>query len=554
MRVTFLALGTCLACRAGAGEAGDTATTSASSSSGNTADASTGDTTGAPLLCPAPIDPGPGPLRRLTATQYHNALRDLFPGVAIPPQTLAEAPAVHGLENNAEVQAPSALLIEQYQRAALAVTAAAMEAPSFLPCPADGGDDPTACGHAFLRDFGRRAFRRPLRADEEDAYLGFFDQQRAEFGFGVALPLTLQALLQAPPFLYFLEFGADPGEGDVVPLTGHELAARLSFFLWDTIPDETLLGAAEAGVLDTPAGLAGEAARMLADPRARSSFVNFTRQWFDLDRVASITPDPVTYPASTPELRLALREELDRFVAAQFEGPGSLAALLTSPATFVTPELAALYGLDVAGDAWTPATLDPAERAGLLTRAGLLAATAHAIHPSPVQRGVLVLSRLLCVPPSPPPPGVSTAPPEDDPDQPRTNRERYAQHSARSECTGCHAAIDGVGFGFEHYDALGAYRDQDGGLPVDARGELRGTDIDGPFDGAVDLSQRLAGSVQVHDCAVTQTFRYAFGRSVVADDTCTLDELRADFLGHGGDLRALLLAIVRSDAFRTRRR
>ncbi len=554
MRVTqTLALGTCLAlaCRS-AGEATD-ATTGASSSSGST-DASTGDTTGEPALCPAPKDPGPGPLRRLTATQYHNALRDLFPGVTIPPPTIAESPAVHGLENNAEVQAPSALLIEQYQRAALAVTAAAMEAPTFLPCPEGGGDDPTACAHTFLREFGRRAFRRPLRADEEDTYLGFFDQQLAEFGFRVALPLTLQALLQAPPFLYFLEFGDDAGEGEVVALTGHELAARLSFFLWDTIPDDPLLDAAGAGALDTPEGLAAEAARMLADPRARSSFVNFSRQWFDFDRVSTISPDPATYPAYTPELRLALREELDRFVAAQFEGPGTLAALLTAPTTHVTPELGALYGLDVVGDVWTPVTLDPAERAGLLTRAGILAATSHAIHPSPVQRGVLVVARLLCVPPSPPPPGVSTAPPEDDPDQPRTNRERYAQHSARSECAGCHAAIDGVGFGFEHYDALGAYRDQDGGLPVDARGELRGTDIDGPFDGAIDLSHKLAGSAQVHHCTVTQTFRYAFGRDVLADDACTLDELRADFLDHGGDLRALLLSIVRSDAFRTRRR
>lgn len=515
-------------------------------------------TEGEPGECAGPHDPGPVPLRRLTHTQYINTVRDLFPGVAIPAQTIAVDPKVNGFENNADVQAPSALLIEQYQRAAMAVTEATWAAPeSFLPCAADGGGEPQKCGHDFLLDFGARAFRRPLTGDEEAAFLGFFDQQLAETNFTVASQLAVQALLQSPPFLYFVEFGGEPvGGGDVVALTGHELASRLSYFLWDSMPDAALFAAAAAGDLDTVEGLATEAMRMLADDRARPALVNFHRQWFDFDGVDLINPDPATYPSYSPELRTAMRAELDRFVESTlFEGPGTFAALLTATSTEVDATLAALYGVDAPPPGeWDAALLDPAERSGILTRAGFLARTAHAVHPSPVKRGVFVLSRLLCVPPAPPPGNVNTDPPDaDEPGQPKTNRERYAKHTAQEDCASCHLSIDGVGFGFEHYDALGRFRELDGGEPVDASGELIGTDVDGPFDGAIELSNRLAASDQAHDCVVSQVFRYALGRSTGAADLCSLDDLRTQFAATSGDIRALLLAVVTSDAFRTRK-
>jgi hypothetical protein len=554
-----------LACSGGGGgedtagptPTGTTGTTTSDAGSGGPEP--TGDpepTGGEPGECAGPLDPGAGPLRRLTPRQYNNAVRDLFPGVPIPTVTLAADPAVNGFENNAEVQTPSALLIEQYQKAALAVTEAAMAEPTFLPCAVDGGGDPVDCGHTFLRDFGTRAFRRPLTADEDAAFLGFFDQQLAETNFNVAIQLGMQAFLQAPPFLYFLEFGGAPVEGDIVALTGHELAARLSFFLWDTIPDAELLAAADNNELDTVDGVAAQAKRMLADPRARGSLVNFHRQWFDFDLVDTINPDPATYPDYTPDLRAAMRSELDRFVEATlFEGPGTFSALLTSTDAEVDAALAGVYDVPApAPGVWAPAVLDAARRSGILTRAGFLARTAHAVHPSPVKRGVFVLSRLLCVPPAPPPANVNTNPPDDtDPDQPKTNRERYAKHTAQDDCASCHKTIDGVGFGFEHYDALGKWRDLDNGFPVDASGELVGTDVDGPFDGAVELSQRLAESTQAHDCVVTQVYRYALGRGTTPDDLCALGDLREGFLAQSGDIHSLLLAVVTSDSFRHRR-
>lgn len=562
-----------LLCACPAGGAADTDNTSTATTGGPagdsddtptgdppTGDPSEGSDTGEPAECSeAVLDPGAAPLRRMTHTQYNNTVRDLFPGADIPPQTILVDPKVNGFENNSEVQAPSALLVEQYQKAALAVTAAAMAKPDgFLPCPADGGPDPATCGHDLLRDLGARAFRRPLAADEESAYLTFFDQQMAEHNFNVGLQLAMQAILQAPAFIYFPEFGGDPlvDQPELVALTGHELAARLSYFLWDTTPDEALLAAATAGDLDEIAGIEAEVLRMLDDPRARTSLVNFHRQWFDLDKIAEVNPDLATYPEFTPALRTSMRSELDRFVESTiFDGAGTFAALLTSPATTVDSQLAALYKVAAPPpDTWTDLDLPASERSGILTRAGFLARTAHAVHPSPVRRGVFVLSRLLCVPPAPPPPNVNTSPPdESDPDQPKTNRERYAKHTAQDTCGGCHQSIDGVGFGFENYDALGKWRTLDNTYPVDASGELIGTDVDGPFVGALELSQKLATSTQAHNCVVSQVYRYALGRNTGLDDLCSLADLRGQFAAASGDIRALLLAVVTSDAFRFRR-
>ena len=218
--------------------------------------------------------------------------------------------------------------------------------------------------------------------------------------------------------------------------------------------------------------------------------------------------------------------------------------------TYAVPKISAA----LTANTWTDLDLPTSERSGILTRAGFLARTAHAVHPSPVRRGVFVLSRLLCVPPAPPPPNVNTSPPdESDPDQPKTNRERYAKHTAQDTCGGCHQSIDGVGFGFENYDALGKWRTLDNTYPVDASGELIGTDVDGPFVGALELSQKLATSTQAHNCVVSQVYRYALGRSTGLDDLCSLADLRGQFAAASGDIRALLLAVVTSDAFRFRR-
>lgn len=500
-------------------------------------------------------DPGPAPLRRLTARQYANTVRDLFPGVAIPEPTILTDPGVAGFENNASAQTPSALLIEQYQRAAVDVTAAAFEqAELWLPCTSDGGADPQACGHALILDLGARAFRRPLAAETAQVYLDFFATQLEEHDFAVAIQLTIQALLQAPQFIYFIESTTSEAEGPQ-PLDDHSLATRLSYFLWDTMPDAELLAAAAAGQLTSDeATLRAQVERMLADPRARLATINFYRQWFDFDAIDDIAPDPATYPEYTPALRESMKQELERLAAwTVFDLEGRLRDLLLADRSFVDPQLAAIYGVPAPTTDWQLVDLDPDRRAGILTSAGFLASRAHPVHPSPVKRGVFVLEHLLCQPPPPPPPNIDTTVPAATPADPKTNRERYQAHTVDALCQGCHVGIDGLGFGFEHYDSLGRWREHDNGFEVDASGQLFGSDVDGAFDGAVELAAMLASSEVAHACAVTNYLRWALARSPALDDPCFKAELDQAFLASEGSLRALVVEIVLSDGFRRRR-
>ena len=551
-------------CQGGGGDGdteGGSATTGVGMTEGTGVDtaAETEGETGVPEGCEgqAYFDPGETPLRRLTHTQYNNTVNDLFPGVTIPTQAILVDPKSGGFENFGELQTPSSLLIGQYQQAAVGVTAAAMaEADAFLPCATDGGADPEGCGHAFLTDFATRAFRRPLSPEESAAYLGFFDQQLAGEGFGVALQLTMQAILQSPPFIYFLEYDGTPAPGseELELIDGYAMASRLSYFLWDSMPDPALLVAAESGDLATAEGVEAAARRLLAEAPARGAVVNFHRQWLDLDKIDTITLDPATYPGFDEGLRDDMREEIRRLVERViFDGEGTLAELLTTSETVGSAGIAALYGAPAPVEPWGTIALDPAQRAGLLTTPGWLASRAHAVHPSPVQRGVFVLERLLCQPPPVPPADVDITPPEEGGDSPVTNRERYDEHASNPKCQGCHQTIDGIGFGFEHYDSEGRWRDQDGGQPVDASGILLGSDVDGPFADAIDLAGRLGESETVQRCVVTQWYRYALGRATNLDDACARDALDLAFEAAEGDIQELLVNIAVSDGFRYRR-
>jgi hypothetical protein len=326
----------------------------------------------------------------------------------------------------------------------------------------------------------------------------------------------------------------------------------MSYFLWNTMPDNELFDAAAEGRLATRDGIAVEAERMLADPRAIDAVDNQARLWLELDAIDSVSLDPATYPAFDVSLREAIHEETRLFARDAIRG-GTLGTLLTDRSAELGPEMAAVYGVVAAGPG-ERVLLPAEERAGVLTRAAFLASRAHAIHPSPVKRGVFVLDRLLCSPPAPPPPGVDTQIPDDEPGAPVTNRERYEVHAERGNCVGCHKAIDGIGFGFEHYDSLGAWRDEDAGQPVDATGMFAVGDLaDVPFDGAIEASELLAGSRTVSDCVAESWIRYALGRSLVPEDEATVALLADAFDASGTRFEDLLLAIVESEAFRTRR-
>jgi hypothetical protein len=314
------------------------------------------------------------------------------------------------------------------------------------------------------------------------------------------------------------------------------------------MPDEALFAAAAAGRLDDAPGVEAEARRMVADDRARTGILEIHRQWLGLDGIDDVELDVGTYPMFNLNLRRQMRQEADDLVLSTIlDGDHRLSSLLTTRTTRAGRLLGPIYGVDL--DPGVPIDLPEGQRAGILTSAGMLAMTSHAVHPSPVLRGKLVLERLLCHDLGSPPANANITPPTGA--EAATNRERYAEHENNSACSGCHRGMDAVGFGFEHYDAIGRWREEDGGEPVDATGTLSGTDVDGGFDGAIDLADRLAASTSVRDCVADRWAHQALARPPAAADACALDPVRAAFRDDD-DLIELAVAIARSDAFRFR--
>jgi hypothetical protein len=500
------------------------------------------------------VDVGVTPLRRLSRIEYDNTIRDLLKDTSRPAQAFAPDEELLGFSAGLEV---SPVLVEQYRTAAenLAKTAVS-DVPGLLGCtPEATGSDP--CANGFIDRFGQRAYRRPLDADEKTGLTSLYESSRDLYGANVAVELVLQAILQSPQFLYRVEFGESVGSGTegVVQLGAYEIATRLSYFLWQSTPDETLLDAAAAGELDTPEGIEARAREMVLDDRSRDTVKSFHAQWLELDELQGIGKDESVYPEFDDALRVSMEEETLRFVEnVVFDGDGTVQTFFTGAFSFVDGPLAAIYGLEPPGDGqFVRVDLDPAKRAGILTQPSILSIFSKSNQSSPVHRGKFVRERLLCHPLRPPPAGFVIVPPEVDPTLP--TRERFSEHADNPTCAQCHDLTDPIGFGFEHFDAIGRYRDKDGDFDVDAKGEVLQTrDADGTFDGAIELGQRLASSEQVRECVAANWFVYAFGRSMTNDyDVCSRARIYDDFKKSSYNVRELLVSLVKSDAFRFRR-
>ncbi len=537
---------------AGVGDDGGTGVSGPTGGDGTDAGDSTGD--GPAAGCEAP-SVGVTDLRRLTASQYENSVRDLLGYTGDAAIGFSPDERVGPFHSN--FAAPiSEVQVEQYMDAAEEIAAWSIEdTAALLPCdPTVMGED--ECATAFIAEFAPRAYRRPLDAAELARLQEVYAGGKAQADFANGIRLVVQAALQSPWFLYHMEFGASgTNDGELVALTGHELASRLSYFVWNSMPDETLFAAAGAGELDTVEGLTAQVDRMLADPRARETISAFHLQWLGVDEIDGLEKNLDAFPGFSPALAAAMKAETAAFAShVVLDGDGLFDTLLTADFTLTEdPELLAMYGVTlppghVAGE---PVPLPPDRRMGLLTQASVLARHAHANQTSPVHRGRLVRENLLCQPLPPPPPEVDNVPPSPDPDA--TTRERFEQHRADPSCSGCHQLIDPIGFTFEHYDGMGAWRDLEAGKAVDASGELISTDVDGPIDGVIDLANKLAESDDVERCVTRQWFRFATGRNETAEDACANEALDTTFVESGGDVRVLIRDLVASDSFRFRR-
>ncbi len=536
------------ACTGSIGGDGSGAPAPGESGSGGTTASS-----GGAAATPTDTPPGLAPVRRLTNIEYNNTVADLLGDTSAPANEFAADVAQDGFTNNALGQNVSPALTEQYMAAAEALSRAATQnLTGLLGCdPAALGEEP--CVTQFIGNFGKRAWRRPLSTDEQARLLGIFTTARVELALDVSVQLVLQVFLQAPQFLYLLEIPdatLAPTPGSVLPLDDWQMASRLSYFLLGSMPDPELFAAAEQGALSTPEQVAEQARRLLALPRARDRIGLFFTEWLQLRNIERMEKDPTLFPQYSLELGPLLEQQVQLFATYVILDQGGTAMdLLTAPYTFISPELAPLYGVAApAGTGFSKVDLDPSQRAGLLTHVGLLASLAKANQTDPIHRGKFVRERLLCDTVPPPPVNAVITPPVVTPDA--TTRERFNQHRADPACAGCHMLMDEIGLGFEHYDALGQWRDTENGLPVDATGNIVGTDVEGTFDGAVDLAQKLAQSQQVRDCLAQTWFRFAHGRSATAADAGHLTLLSQKFSEGAFKMSELLVAVTQTRAFR----
>jgi Protein of unknown function (DUF1592)/Protein of unknown function (DUF1588)/Protein of unknown function (DUF1595)/Protein of unknown function (DUF1587)/Protein of unknown function (DUF1585) len=499
-------------------------------------------------MCNSSITPGPSPMRRLTRWEYNNTVADLLGDASQPALAFVPEAVQLGFDNNADGATLSAVLISQQDDAAGRLAGAAVAKLSTLLGCDSAAKGEEVCATEFIARFGRRALRHTLDATERARYLAFYKQERATGTYAETIEQIVHAMLLSPYFLYRPEFGSITLDTKAArPLSAHELASRLSYLFWGSMPDDVLLDAADADKLSTPKELQIHAERLLSHARGQNSIKNFYGQWASLSQLASTTRDKIY----TPQIAALQQQETEAFVDDIVRaGDGRWATMLTAPLSFQIDTLAAFYGSPGGTKELTRVALDPKRHSGLLTQGSLMTLLAHPGQTSPVLRGKFLLDRVLCLPPPPPPDDVDTTVPAPDPNV--SARKQLEQKTQTvSPCMGCHAMINPPGFAFDHFDAMGRWRDtEDNKIAIDASGELLGTDVDGPFTDHVGLAKLLAESKTSRECVVTEWFRYAYGRDHDAVDNCTVDELRASFETSKGDIRQLLLSLAQTEAFR----
>jgi hypothetical protein len=494
--------------------------------------------------------------RRLTRDQYVNTVRDLLgdPGAAVGGQLPKD-------DVNDDVFADPRALIVSPDWASNAMDAAEAAAKgamaklgSLVPCDPANGDQ--ACVDKFINNFGKRAFRRPLESDEVTALNKVYGVGAQNGGFSHGIEVVIRALLQSPSFLYRLELGQKAGSaGSTIRLNQYEVASRLSYLMWNTMPDQTLMEAADTGKLGSGDEIVAHARRMLNDPRAHQTLGDFHGRWLGIEGLAGMAKDPTKYPQYTDKMMASMKTEFDMYIdEVLFKGGGHLESLFDSKFTFVDAALAPLYGVTAPATGFGRVDLNPAQRSGILTNVGVIAAHTFADESEAIHRGKFVRESLLCVVPPDPPADLMVEPPMPKPGV--SIRERLNEHSANPSCKACHVMMDPIGFGFEAYDSVGRFRTTDpSGKPVDDSGVLdMVSDFKTPvaFKGPIELGQKLAGSQQVRTCLVNTVLKFAQGPDASAD-ACVREKLSTAFEASQHDIRELFIAIAKTDGFRFRR-
>jgi mono/diheme cytochrome c family protein len=423
----------------------------------------------------------------------------------------------------------------------------------FVCRPSAAGDE-EACARKILSNLAHRAYRRPVTDRDTTQLLALYKTGAQSGGFEAGVRLALQKILVSPDFLFRAEHdpaGAKPGS--VYKVSDIELASRLSFFLWSSIPDEPLLAVAESGRLSDPAVLQAQVKRMLADPRSQALVKNFSGQWLFLRNVARITPDTTTYPYFDENLRYALARETELLIESQVRDDRSVVDLLSTDYTFLNQRLAEHYGMKgIYGTEFRRVKLEDPNRHGLLGQGSILAVTSYPNRTAPTIRGKWVLEQLLGMPPPPPPPNVPSLK-DDGTVQKLTMRQRMEQHRANPTCAVCHRMMDPLGFALENFDGLGGWRDSagPGSGPIDSSGALPdGTKFQGPAGLRDVLLKKRDLFVETF---TERLLTYALGRGLEEYDSAALRKIARDAAADNQKWSAIILGIVKSTPFQMRR-
>jgi hypothetical protein len=504
---------------------------------------------------PPAFAPAAGMLRRLTRTQFRNAVRDVF-GVEVDTSEL-DADSWDG--NSAVIGAAkvvtSELGVEQYQTAIEgavdAVFTDATARAAFIGCtPVATATD--ACVRGFLQRLGTRAWRRALDTTELDRLAALAQSASTALGSAVeGVRWATVALFTSPNFLYRPELGAPSADGSL-RFTGYEMASRLAFLVWNSLPDQALLDQAASGALGTEDGIRSAVERLLDAPAGREAASAFAEEFLRLDRIATQAKDPKLYADySTALQRGMVRDIRDTWAVITFDDGASVLDLFSTPKVVVNQELAALYGLDTAGLTSTTFQVRslPADgpRLGLLSKAGFLSEFANQKEGSPTLRGRYMQEQLLCNEIPPPPPDVNTMLPEPPANTPMTKRDRLALHREAVTCAGCHNAMDPLGLPLESFDAIGRYRTTDNGLPIDPSGNFDEVAV----ADARELGAAVGTDPAVANCILRRYYAYATGHVERDVDGIVLNTLASSFTASGWKLRDLVVAIATHDAFST---
>jgi hypothetical protein len=491
---------------------------------------------------------------RLSQTQYANTVQDLL-GVAESSDVVFAPDSLNGFKfDTSDDLRVDPRLGPSFRASAEDLARRAVADGTAFPRLVTCSPSAAGCATQFIQSFGQRAFRRPLSDTEVTRFKALFDQGSSvgETGdaFRDGVQIVVEAMLQSPQFLYRTEVSQGAVTGGRAALDDWEIASRLSYFLYDSMPDAALFQRATAGQLHTDEQIGAEVARLLDDPRATQKFVSFHEQLWQFGRYAKIAPDPQAFPNMPSDLIPRLLDSSDKFLSAVIEDGGGLEEFLNAPYAYADAALAPLYGPGYSASGNDPSRIDFAkgERKGFLMQLGFLASNAYSIKTDPIHRGLFILRDLLCRAIPDPPPGAAQTPLPEAKEPIKTTRQEVTLLTGQLYCPTCHAQINEPGFSFEEFDALGRPRSAENGVAVDTTGSIT---LDGQgvsFQNAGDLVTALAKSDEARDCYASRWLEFASGRSLSTLDESLRDRLAAE----PHSMKELVTAIATAPEFRSR--